>query len=104
MSNFTLPQKVTYWDVLSVDGDNIITYSPGIAVAARWMRKDGTTTDENGREQKTTHLVYSRTLIEKRTKVALSDLDGTAAPPSDAREVIDNLQNPSMSDMHKMVL
>lgn len=106
MSGFSLPQTITYWLPLRVDGDGVVTYFPGVAIAARWIRKDGTTTDEKGTEQKTTHVVYSRTLIPKRAKVSLSalDLDGDANPPAGTREVIASSENPSMTDMFRMLL
>jgi len=106
MSGFRLPQTITYWSPSTVDGNGAVTYAPGIAVKARWIRKDGTVTDEKGLDQKSTHVVYSRTLIPKRAKISLSSLDlsSDANPPAGTREVIDTVENPSMTDMFKMML
>ena len=104
MSNFNLSQKITHWNPTSVDKNGAVTYAVGVAVDARWLRKDGIARDESGTDQKTTHVVYARVLIPKRAKIALSDLNGTPTPPDNSRVVIDTIENPSMTDMIKMVL
>lgn len=104
MSSIRLPQKVTYWNPLTVDTNGDIAYSVGVAVAARWVKKDGLVRGVDGEDQKTTHVVYAKTLIPKRAQISLSDLNGQALPAEDAREVIDNVDNRSMSNIFKMVL
>lgn len=104
MSNFNLPDTITYWSPASVDGNNAVTYSLGISIDARWAEVDGTTTDDKGKVQATTLAVYARTLIPKRARIALGDFSRDANPAADARVVINTKANRSMSDMFKMML
>lgn len=105
MSWLGLPQTATYWQRsgnTDVNGDP--SYDAGVAVAVRWKRKDGIVTDEKGNDQKTEFIVYSETLIPKRSMVVLSDVTPAATPTSGARIVMDTIENPSMDNLHKMVM
>ncbi len=98
MSSFDLPQKVTYWTG-KADGNGTITWNAGIAVDARFMRKDGVVRTIKGDDQITTHIIYSETLIPKRALVVLEDQDKVAVPPDGAREILDNIDNSSAIDL-----
>jgi hypothetical protein len=104
VSRFRLPQTVTYWLQSATDGNGDASYSAGVAVKARWKTMDGIFTDENGDDHKITNVVYSETLIPKRSMVALEDLDGQATPSDNSREVLNVIDNPSMNTLNKMVL
>ena len=101
MSNFDLPQDVTYWKPSTVDGYGDPTFSAGVRVDARWVRKDGVFTDEKGDDHKTQYIIYADVLIPKRSMVALVDLDGVASPPSGARKIFSNIEHPSSIDLVK---
>lgn len=101
MSNFSLPQSVTYWKPSAVDGNGDPTFAAGVAVAARWARKDGVFTDSKGDDHKTQYIIYADTVIPKRSIVALEDLDGVATPPDGARKIFHNIESPSCIDLVK---
>ena len=104
MSNFNLPDIITYWTQKTTDANSTVTYNRGKAIAGRWMRKDGTVTDDKGKTQATTELVYAETLIPKRAKIALGDYNRDATPHSSSRIVLGSTENPSMTDLTKMVM
>lgn len=99
-----MKQTITYWLPNKTDGNGVKTYHRGVAIKSRWMKKDGVVITENGTEQKTTHVVYCNFLIPKRARIALVDLDRATTPPVDAKTVLDNFYNPTMSKLSKMVL
>ena len=103
MSGFGHPQDITYWIRGDNDGNNAITWNPAITIGARWVRKDGIATDEFGRDQKTTHVVYTTTLIPKRSMIFLGVVKD-ATPTEGSRTVLDTFENPSMTDEVKMVM
>jgi hypothetical protein len=104
MSLLPLTQIATYWTINSVDGNNTKTWNAGIALKVRWVIEDGVIKDERGNDQKTEWIVYATTLIPKRSMVVLEDLDGTLTPPDGARELVDNVNNPSLTNLKKHVL
>ena len=103
VSLFSLPQDVTYWGIASVDVNGDPTFNAGIKVKARFKEKDGIFTDEQGDDHKVEFLVYSETLIPKRSMIVLEDKDGVATPTKGARIVRNAISNKSMSTLKKMI-
>lgn len=103
MNILPLNQRVTYWTPASVDGNGTVTWAAGVAVNARWAQKDGIVVDERGNNQKAEYAIYTETLVDKRCLVALRDLDGVPTPPDDARKVLGNVYNPSISSLCKVL-
>lgn len=104
MSLLPLTQVVTYWTINSVDGNNTKTWNAGIVLKSRWVKQDGVIKDPQGNDQNTEWIIYSTTLIPKRSMVVLEDLDGVLTPPQNARELFDNINNPSLTNLKKHVL
>ena len=74
MTSFSLPQTITYWTSSGIDANGDPSWNAPVNVAARWMRKDGIITGEKGTDQKFEYIVYSETLIPKRSMVVLAEL------------------------------
>lgn len=108
MTSFSLPQMITYWTSSGIDANGDPSWNAPVNVAARWMRKDGIITGEKGTDQKFEYIVYSETLIPKRSMVVLAELvvddDGNATPTDAAKVVLATTDNPSYTNLVKMVL
>lgn len=104
MSLIRLTQIVTYWVPGASDSNGDRTYAAGVAVKARWASKDGIFTDVKGDDQRTEFAVYTKEKIPKRSMLALGDFDAVASPTSDARIVLKDSNNESMTTIRKYAL
>ena len=104
MSDFPLPQEITYWPISgkSLAGDP--TFGVGVKIPARWVRKNGIVKDLNGDDQKYNLVVYAETRLAPRLFLALGDFEGAASPDNSARQIIMTHDNPSSIDLYKMML
>ena len=104
MSSFPLPQEVTYWPVTGKGLDGSPTFGVGVKIPARWARKSGIVKNENGDDQAYNLVVYAETRLAPRIFLDTVDAEGQASPTDDARQVIMAFDNPSSTDLYKMVL
>ena len=104
MSMLPLTQSVTFWEVSGVDGNSAVTFSTGVRLPARWVRKDGVARSDKGDDIKTEFIIYTNTEIPKRSMVVLSDMGGVALPPSSARQVVAIVDNVSISNLVKHLM
>jgi len=102
MNLLPLTQDVTFWAVLDSDKNGDPTYKAPVSIKARFVEKDGIFTDENGNDHKTEFIIYSTTLIPKRSMVVLV-IDVSAAPIEGSRIVFTNVNNPSLTSLKKHV-
>ena len=104
MTLLPLTQDITYWTVATRDGRNNTTYNVGIKIKGRWVRRDGIVRDVKGKDRKASFIVYSTILIPRGAFVALGDFEGQAlTADKETREVIDHIENTSLSDLIKHV-
>lgn len=103
MTNLPLTQDVTYWSTTGTDGNGDPSFAAGVAVKCRYAEIDGLFTDERGDDHKVKWAIYSVTAIPKRALVVLGDFNGVATPPTGARKIFTNYNNPSISNLKKHV-
>ena len=92
-------QNITYWASAGSDQYGGLSYDAPITIKGTWIKKDGVVDDQQGTSQKTEYVIYSATLIPKRSRVVLgTSLDAT--PPDGSRKIMDNLDNPTNTNIH----
>lgn len=101
MSILPLNQDITYWTIASSNSNNVITWNAGIAIKGRWVRKDGVVKGLKGKDQKTEFVAYSTILIPKRSMIVLENQNLVATPPDGSRELVQSIENPSMTNLIK---
>lgn len=103
MSRFKLPQKITYWMPTANNGTGGKTWAAGITIAARIAPVDETVFTPEGKEQKATKAIYSRTDIPVGAYVIEGTHAGTT-PATGAQLVIKSASNTTMTDMNRVLL
>lgn len=99
MSLIRLTQDITYWTSAGSDSNGGLSYNSPVTVKGKWVKKDGLVTNEQGDNQKTEFIIYSKTLIPKRSMVVLG-VDTSATPSNGARMIESNIDNPSITKVY----
>lgn len=96
MSLIKLNQDITYWTSAGSDKYGALSYASPVTVQGKWIRQDGLITDLPGDDQKTEFIIYSKTLIPKRSMVLLGT-SVSATPITGSREIMDLIVNTSLT-------
>ena len=103
MSNFNLPDTITFWIPASNDGMGGKTWTAPVAIPARIALVTEEVFNPAGKSIITTHAIYTRTLLAPETYIALSE-ETALSPTSDAKKVVKATYTGSMSDMARMLI
>lgn len=102
--SFNQDQQVTVWNKSSSDGFGGITWDGPHVINCRWSASQEKSTDSNGDEFVSTHIVYSTNPLLKLDSKVFLGVSSQTSPNSESNDIRSLMYTPVFGEMRKGVM